>query len=409
MLRIFRRLYFRKTFAPKPHDRAGFIDRAETKSNGTVSATVSILSTKEAKSVFDADLLLRGIQPLWIEIVNDSDLDYYFLPIKLDPDYLSPFEAARRCHSLLARWVNRAIDRFFRSQAMSFDIPAKSSTSGFVFTNRDEDHKLVSIELFSLNKLCKFFFILDIPGFRPDYLRVDVDKLYSSAEIEVCDDEVVLRKNLEELPAYTLGGDQKSPGDPLNVILLGSDDDIMAAFMHRGWDETETTYLRSAVRTVRSLIFRSRYRHSPVSNLYTFGRHQDIAMQKSRNTVALRNHMRYWRAPISHRGMNVYVGQISRDIGLRLTIKTLITHKIDPEVDEAREYLIQDLCVSQGVSKIGFVKGVGSALPDDPKRNYTGDAYFTDGLRAVMFFSSQPTPLDQLELLDWEQPPPNWP
>ena len=85
MLRIFRRLYFRKTFAPKPHDRAGFIDRAETKSNGTVSATVSVLSTKEAKSVFDADLLLRGIQPLWIEIVNDSDLDYYFLPIKLDP------------------------------------------------------------------------------------------------------------------------------------------------------------------------------------------------------------------------------------------------------------------------------------------------------------------------------------
>jgi Luciferase-like monooxygenase len=31
--------------------------------------------------------------------------------------------------------------------------------------------------------------------------------------------------------------------------------------------------------------------------LATFGRHQDIAVQKARNDVDLRNHMRLWRAP----------------------------------------------------------------------------------------------------------------
>jgi hypothetical protein len=39
--------------------------------------------------------------------------------------------------------------------------------------------------------------------------------------------------------------------------------------------------------------------------------------------------------------------------------------------------------------------GVGAATPDAPRRNLTGDIYFTDGYRAVMVLTDEATrPLD---------------
>ena len=58
--------------------------------------------------------------------------------------------------------------------------------------------------------------------------------------------------------------------------------------------------------------------------------------------------------------MPVYIGQISRDIGVKLTTKspTLTTHEVDLDVDEARDYLIQDLLESQKVAN--FIPLFGS-------------------------------------------------
>lgn len=68
-----------------------------------------------------------------------------------------------------------------------------------------------------------------------------------------------------------------------------------------------------------------------------------MALQKGRRDVNQRNHMRLWLAPVTFQGQPVWVGQISRDIGVRLTRRTITTHKIDPAVDETRWYLLQDL------------------------------------------------------------------
>jgi len=103
--------------------------------------------------------------------------------------------------------------------------------------------------------------------------------------------------------------------------------------------------------------------------------------------------------------MPVYVGQISRDIGVKLTTKspTLTTHEIEPDVDEARGYLTQDLLESQKVAKIGFVEGVGNADQENPRYNLTDSPYWTDGLRVVFVFSEETTALDELEFFDWKR------
>jgi hypothetical protein len=204
-----------------------------------------------------------------------------------------------------------------------------------------------------------------------------------------------------------LGPDDKTPGDPLNLVVIGSPGGKMfLPFARRGWDVTETMSWGSIWRTIKSSLFGGHYRTSPVSGLYVFERKQDIALQKSRKSVNERNHLRLWLTPLRYEGREVWVGQISRDIGVRLTWKTLTTHKIDPRVDDAREYLVQDLMLSNGLEGLGYVGGVGVSDPAAPRRNYTGDEYYTDGLRAVLIMSEDFVPLEKLELLKWERPTP---
>jgi hypothetical protein len=107
-----------------------------------------------------------------------------------------------------------------------------------------------------------------------------------------------------------------------------------------------------------------------------------------------------WMTPMRYEGKPVWIGQISRDIGVRFTRKTITTHKIDANVDETREFLLEDMFYSQALSKIGYVEGVGKAPYDEPRRNLTGDPYFTDGLRVVMWVSNSAKSLSELEILD---------
>jgi len=159
-------------------------------------------------------------------------------------------------------------------------------------------------------------------------------------------------------------------------------------------------------RTIKSSLFGRRYLHSPVSPLYVYGRPQDIALQKARGTVDERNHLRLWLAPVTFEGRPVLIGQISRDIGIRFTFKspTISTHKIDPDVDETRAYLLMDLVAVEGVARFAFEEGVGESTIEEPRGNLTDDIYVTDGLRLILFMSDERVPLEQVTYIKWKSP-----
>ena len=189
-------------------------------------------------------------------------------------------------------------------------------------------------------------------------------------------------------------------------MLIGHHDDLFPAFLRRGWHATEVVYLGSSWRTLKSFLLGSPYRYSPVSPLFALGRFQDLAAQKARQSIHQRNHIRVWLTPMEYQGRPVWLGQISRDIGVRWTLKTwnLTTHTIDPDVDEARMGLIQDMLYSQALVKFGFAKGIDPAPSTRPHRNLTGDPYFTDGLRAVLVFERRPVGLGEAQVFEWELP-----
>ena len=62
--------------------------------------------------------------------------------------------------------------------------------------------------------------------------------------------------------------------------------------------------------------------------------------------------------------------------------------------------------IHRRVSRIGFVKGVGVVAKEAPRMNLVGDPFYTDGLRAVLFFEPRPYTLSDIQLLDWETPTP---
>src|SRR5262249_19693078 len=146
--------------------------------------------------------------------------------------------------------------------------------------------------------------------------------------------------------------------------------------------------------------------NAPVSDLFLFGHAQDLALQKARGDIHQRNHMRLWLSNMRYHGKPVWVGQVSRDIGTRLTwhTSTFTTHKIDPDVDEARTALTEDMTYSQNLSKIGLLNGVVAAPESMPRENLTTDPYFTDGYRIVLVFDRAPSSLADITVFPWITP-----
>lgn len=396
-----------RPYDPRPLDEVAFLDHAKTQTIGPVRVTASALSPNESQAVFGVALALYGVQPVWLEIENGDTLPLFYLRAGTDPEWFSPYEAYWLTRFKAPRNANRHMeDRFYELQFESPVFPGQTK-SGFIFTRLDEGAKALDLDLVGLGeKMYSFTFSVRVPGFRADYQRVDFEALLHPDSLVSLETEEELRQALERLPCCTTNRAGDEMGDPLNLVLVGDHEDIFPAFTRRGWHPTEQTHRAAIWRTIRSFILRARYRYSPVSPLYVFGRRQDMAGQKARGTIHLRNHARFWLAPILFRGNTVWIGQISRDIGVRfIWAFPPTTHKIDPDVDEARTGLIQDLAYSQALERFAFVKGVGEVPRDAPQSNLTGDPYFTDGLRAVLFFGPRPRTLDEVEYLDWERPP----
>jgi hypothetical protein len=383
-----------------------FLDHARTQVSTKTRVTAAALGPIESYQVFGVPLALRGIQPVWLDITNDEEVPVWYLRAGTDNAWYSPYEAFYVNRFRAPRKANKLLEELFLRLQFRNPIMPGQTNSGFIFTRLDEDTKAIDIDLVGLNTVRSFSFELPVPGFLSDYRKDILNAVGASASLRRIENEQEFRKALEELPRCTSNQKGNRLGDPLNLVVIGSPQDIFPAFSRRGWRGTEQTHRASVFKTIRSAVLHRTYLYSPVSPLYVFGRSQDISGQKARGDVNLRNHLRLWLTPIEFRGEPVWIGQISRDIGVRfLWDIPPTTHKIDPDTDEARDGLVQDLAYSQALWKFGYVKGVGAAPRNQPRQNLTGDPYFTDGLRMVMFFQKRPTTLGDIEMLDWDRPP----
>jgi hypothetical protein len=390
-------------YSPAKEFSTAFTSRAETQSAGDVRVSAVVLSGKESEEVFAASLAKHKIQPVWLKIENGEDQRYTLMLLSIDRNYFSPSEAAWRSRRLGEGRTGQKM-LYFYEQHVPVVVGPHKTVSGFVYTNLDPGAKTFTVQLLGERDVRSFDFAMLVPGFKADFMREQLRTVLTDVEVRNVDRDG-LRTYLESLPACVLGGDRETPGDPLNLVIVGEGRRVAATLVSRGWDFTETLTWRNAWQTAMSSLFGIQYRTAPVSALYLFDRPHDTAFQKTRGDVDERNHLRLWRAPIDCGGEPVWVGQISRDIGVKLSSKTLVTHKIDPVVDESRFYLELDLVASGHVGGLAFAKGVGRAPMDAPRYNFTEDPYFTDGLRLVLFLDDQNVAFNEIEWPEWEPHP----
>ena len=392
-------------FSPDPSGDANFKARAQHKSVPGIRVSISALGPSESRQSFGEDLARQNIQPIWLSVENETEEPLAFLSIELDPEYYSAYEVSYKFHGALSFAANRARDAFFLGRQMANILPPHAETTGFVYSVLDAGIKYTHVLIAGDHRVETFDFALPVPG--PAFVGTNIraEETYSGRKIEDLG-LASFRAVFAKLPCCTTGADGTRDGDPLNLVIVEGGHDPIIPFIARGWHLARQLDVTSAMETARAFVFRDEFLTSPVSPLYVFGRKQDLALQKARSTINGRVHARFWLTPYSFEGRRVWIGQVSRDIGVRFTDKTwnLTTHKIAPDVDFDRAYLLQDLLMSGFVERYGYVEGVGAAPTSAPRANLTGDPYYTDGLRVVIFLSDQTTSLENVVRLPWDVP-----
>lgn len=401
-------------YAPDTSDRA-FAERAARQSGDGLDVSLAVLDAAESRRRFGVPTVRRGIQPVWLRITNNTAKPVRLLVVSIDPSYFTPLEAAACCHYSIAKrmmsvgalgWIflpllllaplklisaqraNRRMDAHFRDQAFHLRPIAPGRTSeGFVFTPVDIGTKVVHVRLLREQGEKEFVFEVQVPGIAADYHARDLDKLPDGVQPIDCDVQELTRR-VREQPRATSNAKGTREGDPVNLVVIGEFEMILGAFGGR-WDETEVISLATCWRTFKAFLLGDEYRYSPVSGLHLFGRTQDFALQRIRQSINERLHLRLWLTPMRFNGLPVWVGQVSRDIGVRFTWRTwnLTTHRVDPDVDESRDYVVEDLLEAERIDAAGYVGGVGECAQDSPRHNLTGDPYFTDGKRAAILLT----------------------
>ncbi|MCA3564573.1 MAG: LssY C-terminal domain-containing protein [Methylocystis sp.] len=380
-------------FAPDPAADSVFIARAQHVAAPGLKVSISALGPEESRRSFGAPLASHGIQPIWLAIENDTDEEMFYRPIATDHDYFSPYEVSFRTHGFFSFAANNERDAFFLARQIPGKIPPRSRITGFVYSQLDAGIKATKVWITGKDRNQTFDFTLEVPG--PAFLggKTRLEDIYPGRVIPEVD-LPTLRTNLAKAPCCTENASATKRGDPLNLVVIESDAGLETPFIRQGWHLTQKLDAASMLETVRAFLFAAPYMTSPVSPLYLFGRREDLALQKARSTINERIHLRLWLAPEKIAGRRVWIGQVSRDIGVRLTDKAwnLTTHKIGPDVDFDRSYLLQDLLLSGFVERYGYVDGVGAATMQAPRTNLTGDPYFTDGQRLVIVLGSKAKP-----------------
>lgn len=172
---------------------------------------------------------------------------------------------------------------------------------------------------------------------------------------------------------------QGIPGDPLNVGLIGSKQELTRAMRASGWYPADAVTLKTSIEIAGSVLFDRPYRAAPVSPLFYDGRQQDFAFEKPAGDSAdERNHVRFWQVlPEGQAGRPVWLGSATFDRGVGFSRDTgQITHHIAPDIDAERDLLMADLAAAGALSDSFRMPGIG---PTENGRNGGGDPYRTDG------------------------------
>ena len=184
--------------------------------------------------------------------------------------------------------------------------------------------------------------------------------------------------SLDEVPRITRTA-AGIVGDPLNVALIGTETELKRILLAAGWHPADPLTFRSCVKIASATVLKRPYDGAPVSNLYLWGRREDLAFeQPTGSNPRQRHHVRFWRSEeLAPDGRPVWVGAATYDHSVGFSHTTgQITHHIAPDIDAERDHLMATLQKTGSLWGTFTVDGFHFARKG---RNGGGDPWYTDG------------------------------
>ncbi len=158
-----------------------------------VSVDLKVLDAEQAKDIFDADVVGKGVQPLLITIHNTSHQTYHFSKGNVDANYIPAAIAARAAYEnpvvvggrmvkrvlgVIPGWLmqsdkhtssrpilNQEIQRsVVKEEIPDRDIGPNGSLAGFMYVHRLASAKALSVRLINVQTQESLFFHLVGPG-----------------------------------------------------------------------------------------------------------------------------------------------------------------------------------------------------------------------------------------------------
>ena len=198
-----------------------------------------------------------------------------------------------------------------------------------------------------------------------------------------------LTRFVEALPYWSFSRHQPQPMDLVNLVFVGSREDLENAFRAAGWTGSAPNSVRAGVNAVRAIAQDSPFAKAPMRTLLLDGIEPELRLQKSLNTFEKRDHLRIWRRGEDEQGRTVWASAATRDVAATFSLRPFgFTHQIENDVDRERDAVVADL---QGT---GCVAATGYAFRPEPPRA-PGEPYrrgiITDaGVAAVLLEPCSP-------------------
>jgi len=371
-----------RAFISSPADQVGFTGRAIVQTQQGVRVSAAVPDAAETRKLTGLDLYKQGIQPVWLKVTNLGDVRVRAALHSVDDDYFSPMEVAWKYRKRFNKQGRADMERWFYENQMPRTIPPGESRSGFVFTHLAKGTKGFNLDAYSSGQSFNFTFFVPIPGFVADYMKVDFDSLYQANDILAVDNEDIFR-TLQTFPCCSTNKTGDDAGEPLNVVLVGTPLAVRRSLLRAGWQETAENDPGTAV--ARTHHYRNR---AP-----------DGTFQKLRIDGKERKELRLWLSPVRVEDAHVWVGQVSYDISGSTGENAIKNCQLDPDIDDARGFILQNFWYSQSLSRVGFTSDIPKSSIESPARNFSGAEYFTDGSRVVLFVSEKPVAMDETDVV----------
>jgi len=183
---------------------------------------------------------------------------------------------------------------------------------------------------------------------------------------------------LDASPRITQTSDHH-PGDPLNVALVGTREQLDAIMTAADWHSAAALGLKSDLKIGIDTVLSRPDVNAPVSSLYLFGRKEDAAFEQPvGDNPRHRHHVRFWKlAQPSQDGRPIWIGSAVYDAHVGFSRTTgQITHVTAPDIDQERDYLFKCLEKTGDLAKFEDIAGFHTQLSG---KNGGGDPWRTDG------------------------------